>query len=318
MRQSRWVSKFYLFTWLSESSPKSNHLLSYAFSAVLLYGVPNTWRIVGVIHSGQDYLHSGYTVSPTPETHPILSNKIQNLFELLTQRNAARQNAKRLAEIEQADMDLQSFASSDDNSLSSDVSSGAVRMNLSQNISIANDKSAKTATGTVDKANCTDSTDEKVSNATSRKNAKIKLLIQRKITNIPIDVDVSKNMNIPQLPIPNLSGQLWLMLQIADDFTHIWFPGRKKFLSAKLIQLSLNVAAEKGKTVLITQFSFHPQVYATPVEHDKIFIGPYARKNDMNLALFRRVEGKMMLLENFEKQKKSKLKDRSTGNKRLI
>lgn len=284
-----------------------------------MYGIPNTWRIVGVIHSGRDYLHSGYTVSPTPETHPILSNKIQNLFELLTQRTAARQNAKRLAEIEQADMDLQSFASSDENSLSSDVASGqspSARMDLSQNISIANGKAARATADTVAKADRSDSTDDKVQNG--RKNSKVKLLIQRKITNIPINVDVSKNMNIPQLPIPNLSGQLWLMLQIAEDFTHIWFPGRKKFLSAKLIQLSLNVAAEKGKTVLITQFSFHPQVYATPVEHNKIFIGPYARKTDMNLALFRRVEGKMMLLENFEKQEKTKLTDRSTGNKRLI
>lgn len=289
------------------------------FAAVLLYGIPNTWRIVGVIHSKRDYLQTGYTVSPTPETHPVLSNKIQNLFELLTQRNAAKQNAakqnaKKLAEIEQATIDFQSFNSSSNENSSSGASTPIHDQTASDNSSIPNGEFADSAAET----DQTDLTNPNTRKSSLQKSSRVKVTAQRGQTNIPISVDVSKNMNIPQLPIPNLSGQLWLMLKITDDFTHIWFPHRKKFLSAKLIQFSLEMAGEKKKTVLITQTSFHPQVYATPVERNKIFIGPYKKKADMNLALFRRVDGRLVLLDHLEKQNNSKLQNRSTGKNRIL
>lgn len=57
--------------------------------SLVLYGGSNFWRITGFVNSENDYQQNGVIARPTPQTHPILSAKINNLFNFLHNRNKA-------------------------------------------------------------------------------------------------------------------------------------------------------------------------------------------------------------------------------------
>lgn len=57
--------------------------------SLVLYGGANFWRITGFVNSECDYQQHGVIARPTPETHPVLSEKINYLFNLLHNRNQA-------------------------------------------------------------------------------------------------------------------------------------------------------------------------------------------------------------------------------------
>lgn len=54
--------------------------------SLVLYGGSNFWRITGFVNSTNNYQQHGVIARPTPESHPILSAKINNLFNLLHTR----------------------------------------------------------------------------------------------------------------------------------------------------------------------------------------------------------------------------------------
>lgn len=113
-----------------------------------------------------------------------------------------------------------------------------------------------------------------------------------------------QNMNESQLqlllPIPLSQDQRWLMMTLGNDFTHIWLPQWRKFLSHKRIRSALNYAAEKRKTIELSPQGCHPSVFVTSVRSNQIFVGPYHMHESQKLALFyRQNAGKMLLSENY-------------------
>lgn len=267
-------------------------------------GATTYWRIMSVINSDCPYVETGRSVRATPETHPKLSTKISRLFRMLTDRT------KQKRKLEQIHM-----KNGDENSNSSD----SIEFQFSTNEATvdggeANDGAKDVAAKNNDPSKCAvlnNTTDNANDVAVEEQPANEPNRIRRRLSNIPIS-SMAMN-NLPLIPIPNYHGQFWLMLKIEDDFTHMWFPNRQKYMKAKLIRFSLEVAMAKSKTVLLSQSGFHPQVYATHVFHDTIFIGPYVRKIDMDVALFRRSNGRMVLLEMYEQEQKAKLTKRSMG-----
>lgn len=101
------------------------------------------------------------------------------------------------------------------------------------------------------------------------------------------------------LPIPVDSMQRLLMVNIGDDFTHIWFPTWRKFLSAKRIQEAFTLAEEAGKAIEMSQQSNHPKVFVTHSHNNCIFIGPYAKNDKQNVALFVKHDNHMILSEEY-------------------
>lgn len=115
-----------------------------------------------------------------------------------------------------------------------------------------------------------------------------------------------RNMNETQLqlllPIPLSKDQRWLMMTLGTDFTHIWLPQWRKFLSHKRIRGALVYAAESRKTIELSPPNCHPSVFVTCVRRNQIFVGPYHMNEPQKLALFyRHADGRMMLSENYAK-----------------
>lgn len=255
---------------------------------------PTYWTIVGAMHSTQQYIDSGCNAIPTPKTHPELSQKISQLFQIMQSKNlfGETNNGYKVSPSpsEVVSIDLDSDSSIDDSVAKNKVikPSGITKM-----------VNGQLKTG-----------------GNLRKRAKI--TFKKPITNIPLTNPPTQPLQIPLLPISITALEEWFMLNIEDDFTHIFFPSTKKFLSLDLIAISLKMSASRKKTLLITQPHFYPHVYATPAYENKIILGPYRRRLDMNICLFRRINGKMILLETIEKDQGYKIQNRSTGNLRNL
>lgn len=115
-----------------------------------------------------------------------------------------------------------------------------------------------------------------------------------------------QNINESQLqlllPIPLSQDQRWLMMTLGTDFTHIWLPQWRKFLSYKRIRSALMYAAQTRKTIELSPPDCHPSVFATSVRSNQIFVGPYHMNEPQKLALFyRHADGRMLLSENYAK-----------------
>lgn len=115
-----------------------------------------------------------------------------------------------------------------------------------------------------------------------------------------------QNINVSQLqlllPIPLSKDQRWLMMTLGTDFTHIWLPQWRKFLSHKRIRSALVYAAQTRKTIELSPPNCHPSVFVTSVRRNQIFVGPYHMNEPQKLALFYRHEdGSMLLSENYAK-----------------
>lgn len=115
-----------------------------------------------------------------------------------------------------------------------------------------------------------------------------------------------QNMNESQLqlllPIPLSQDQRWLMMTLGTDFTHIWLPQWRKFLSYKRIRSALGYAAQTRKTIELSPPGCHPSVFVTCVRSNQIFVGPYHMNEPQKLALFyRHANGRMLLSETYAK-----------------
>lgn len=99
------------------------------------------------------------------------------------------------------------------------------------------------------------------------------------------------------LPIPVNSSQRLLMINVGDDFTHVWFPTWHKFLSAKRIHNSFILAKKMGKAIEMSQSSNDPKVFVSNSHEKCIFIGPYGSNDRQSLALFVKHENHMWLSE---------------------
>uniref|UniRef100_A0A336MLQ8 CSON002850 protein n=1 Tax=Culicoides sonorensis TaxID=179676 RepID=A0A336MLQ8_CULSO len=73
--------------------------------SLTLYGGTNFWRITGFVNSENDYQRNGVVARPTPETHPVLSAKINYLFNLLHNTSQKDTAIKKSAEQNDADKD---------------------------------------------------------------------------------------------------------------------------------------------------------------------------------------------------------------------
>lgn len=104
------------------------------------------------------------------------------------------------------------------------------------------------------------------------------------------------------LPIPLSQDQRWLMMTLGSDFTHIWLPQWRKFLSYKRIRSALAYAAQTRKTIELSPPGCHPSVFVTSARSNQIFVGPYHMDEPQKLALFyRHADGRMLLSENYAK-----------------
>lgn len=147
------------------------------------------------------------------------------------------------------------------------------------------------------------------------------------VSEIQMDESVPYFENVAmclRLPIPVTMKQRLLMLNVGDNFTHVWFSTWHrwhKFLSKKRILNSFVLAKKTGKAFEISQGNNNPKVFVSPNHDNCIFIGPYGNYDRQNLALFTRHkdleknEYKMSLSEEYYKKFKAKYSKKTKGER---
>lgn len=243
--------------------------------AMLLVRVTHFWRICGVLHSDVKYMDDELRVKPTPDQNPLLGRKINTLYKLLTSR-----------EIQKSRLTVRS------------VVQKAISESETNNEKVEPDSPSNGSN--VELQNTTDNSVE--ANKTPEKSEQ---------PTKPYFENASMRLS---LPIPVDSSQRLLMINVGDDFTHLWFPTWHKFLSAKRIQQSFLLSKKLDKAIEMSQHDNHPKVFVSNSHDNCIFIGPYGNTDRQNLALFVRHENHMELSELYYKRIGESYTRKTKGN----
>ncbi len=108
------------------------------------------------------------------------------------------------------------------------------------------------------------------------------------------------------VPIPVVGCHRWLMLSLASDFSHIYIPAWKQFISYNKIMSAMEHAKKAQKTVRWGPIHLKSQVYVPHNSDMKIYFGPMQKNESLDLQLLQQCEGKMLLREEYQRQTKQK------------
>lgn len=269
---------------------------------MLLFRLSNFWRIIGVVHSQDRYLENGVQAKPTPDKNPELSQKIGKLFDLLVQQNSMHTNTyENITSIEiknSVSNEVQNIQPNEtqlkETKLDGNIEKLFTPSTITHNNNCGKPADSNECYNIITDANCSES---------------VKSLTK---SNIPIKPAIESLQKI-SLPIPVSEKQRWFMLELGNDFTHIWFPSWRKFLGAKRMQSTLAYAAHTNKTIELSPNDKHPKVFATAVRNNTIFVGPYNCSELQDLCLFIRYNNRMYLTQNYIKQFEQKFTQTTTG-----
>lgn len=260
-----------------------------------------------------------YGAKPTPDKNPLLSKKINLLYQLLTKQQ--RINQQRLAVT--APMP------------SRDTQNGTTKPNTqteTQSATISSTSSPQSSTSSSSNihkaADCDDQAlndaqngSEKIDNANNdndndNDNCDSNDNHVDDINKTQEDETASYFENVAmslRLPIPITMKQRLLMLNVGDDFSHIWFPMWRKFLSMKRIHNSFVISKKVGKALEMSQKHSNPKVFVSHEHQNCIFIGPYGNTDPQNLCLFVKHEDHMMLATVYYKKFNAKYTKKTKG-----
>lgn len=278
-------------------------------AAVVLLRITHFWRICGVIHSDLKYMDDELRAKPTPDKNPLLGRKINMLYRLLVRRHSTSgfedgTPVKGIQEMENETSisNIQSPSASSSSSSAISNSKTAANSFNTPNCSSLNSKD--------DDQKLKDTQNERTSVGNQNNGANVAADDDDDDDDDVVDVseiqtDESYFENIAmrlRLPIPVTMKQRLLMLNVGDDFTHVWFPTWRKFLSKKRILNSFVLAKKMGKAFEMSQRNYNPKVFVSPKHDNCIFIGPYGNNDRQNLALFTRHNDHMVLSETYHKK----------------
>lgn len=258
------------FSYLVDSKKKKFVLLA----AVALFRLSKFWRLIGVIHSKERYVKNGMSVNPHPNDNPTLTRKIETLHQHLTQERkkmlAAQIAGAQPQPVKQVNKPLSVLKS---------IVPGTSKQ--------------KPQTQPIKKPALQPAPPQTVPPST---------------TLVPTTISKLDETQLQMLlPIPLIPNKRWLMMDIGDDFTHIWLSQWQKFLSLNRIKDAVNRSRLTGKTISLAPPASQPEVYVTSVRPNTIFIGPYYNNEPQKLALFYETEdNKKILSENYAKLSTSK------------
>lgn len=227
---------------------------------------------------------------PTPDKNPLLGQKINMLYRLLVQRQSSSrlEDGTPVKTVQDAENDT-SISNAQSPGASSSSSSAA---NTSSHNSKDDDQKLPSDSNKHNGAAADDDPGDDDDDIVD-------------VSEIQMDESASYFENTSmslQLPIPCTMKQRLLMLNVGDDFSHIWFPTWRKFLSNKRIQNSFVLAKKMGKAFEMSQRGLFPKVFVSPDHDSCIFIGPYGSNDRQNIGLFQKHEKHMVLSQKYYKE----------------
>lgn len=145
---------------------------------------------------------------------------------------------------------------------------------------------------------------------TARNQSKKQSSIKSNICIRQLDEADIDNIN---LPIPVVGSHRWLMLSLGNDFTHIFVPEWKQFISHKKILAAIDHAKKSQKTVRLGPITLKPQIYVPHNSNMKLFFGPMQKNETLELQLLQQTDGKMLLREDYQRLTKQQPRSLTTG-----
>ncbi|KAJ6632857.1 MAX gene-associated protein [Pseudolycoriella hygida] len=115
-----------------------------------------------------------------------------------------------------------------------------------------------------------------------------------------LELDVNDFRSI-KLPLPVVGNHRWLMLSLANDFSHIYVPTWKQTISLEKILPAMEQATKAQKTIRMGPTNAKPHLYVTPDSNMKIFFGPIKKDELLDLQLLEQIDGKMLLREEYQR-----------------
>ncbi|XP_031631144.1 uncharacterized protein LOC116345684 [Contarinia nasturtii] len=233
------------------------------YLSMLLLRLTHFWRICGVLHSDLKYMDDEIRSKPTPDQNPKLSQKINNLYRLLTTREI--QNARPLTDDKVVGNSSNESIDLQESSNQCDSTSSPLSSSEPQNVAGEQTESLETP------------------------RSKVKRYFE------------NTSMGLT-LPLPCRLTQRLLMINLGDDFTHLWFHNWHDFLSMKKIQHCLQESKRLKIPIELSSKKNLPRVFVVNTHESRIFIGPYEHNDRQNVALFIKHENHMVLHENYYKR----------------
>lgn len=121
-------------------------------------------------------------------------------------------------------------------------------------------------------------------------------------TNIEFRKVTPQDINEIHLPEIHKRNHKWLVLDLHNDFSHIFVPDFRDLVSLDRIQKVINFAKQKNKIVKLQFFQNAPfDAFVTPKSGRKIYFGPLnLEMKPPTLILLQSVDGQMMLRELYQ------------------
>ncbi|XP_034479205.1 uncharacterized protein LOC117785356 [Drosophila innubila] len=259
--------------------------------AVVMQGRQQYWLVKGFLR----HMEGNACTKPTPQTHPILTKKINVLCSLMVKQKIREQQKQ------QQMMATNSASSSASATPSSVVTPSPVMtpppvMTPSSVVTPSPDALPTTST----------------SSGTASQNKETALIIRSNIEFRKVHQGDVCSLQIPEL---HPHDHRWVVLNLYDDFSHIFVPAFRDMISLDRIYQVVRAAHDSKKVIKLQFFKDAPyDAFVTPSSKRKIYFGPLPLDTDAPvLVLLQSVDGKMMLREVYQREHNIKVQpDRRT------
>ncbi|XP_034142525.1 uncharacterized protein LOC117592677 [Drosophila guanche] len=252
--------------------------------AVVMQGRQSYWLVKGFLR----HMQGSACTKPTPQTHPLLTKKINVLCSLLVKQRIREHQKK------EATTDARPTAST--------------KVVPDKEPATATEKASTSASASASASESVTAPEEDYVQEPARPASSNQALTKANASNIRSNIEFRKltRSDVDELDIPDSyqGDHRWVVLDLVDDFSHIFVPAFGEMISLDRIHKVMRVAREKKKLVKLQFFHQAPyDAFVTSTSRKKIYFGPL--RLDMSppvLVLLQSVDGKMMLREVYQRE----------------
>ncbi|XP_034110531.1 LOW QUALITY PROTEIN: uncharacterized protein LOC117572062 [Drosophila albomicans] len=248
--------------------------------AVVMQGRQQYWLVKGFLR----YMEGNACTKPTPQSHPILTKKINVLCSLMVKQKIREQHKQlELARAAKEAANLQSLSAT---TSSQDIATVSTPSSVASPAAVP-----ATMLPTPPARSTTTTTQNKDAGLIIRSNIEFRKVHQGDVSAL-------------QIPERHAKDHRWLVLNLFDDFSHIFVPAFRDMISLDRIYQVVRASYDTQKVIKLQFFKDAPyDAFVTPASKRKIYFGPLPLdKEPPVLVLLQSVDGKMMLREVYQRE----------------
>jgi len=257
--------------------------------AVVMQGRQHYWLVKGFLR----HMEGNACTKPTPQTHPILTKKINVLCSLMVKQKIREQHKQQMISTVNATSDTLSVSGT------ASVSSASVPPTPTPTPSPVVTPSSVIPPSPIIAPSPIITPSPVI--APAAQNKETALIIRSNIEFRKVNQADVRTLQIPEIPEQD---HRWVVLNLFDDFSHIFVPAFRDMISLDRIYQVVRAAHESKKIIKLQFFKDAPyDAFVTPSSKRKIYFGPLPLDKEAPvLVLLQSVDGKMMLREVYQRE----------------